>query len=59
MKTDVVVHLLGGEVRRHSDVPPNNVQLADGFLSIKEGKRVTSYAAHNIFLVEQETHESS
>lgn len=59
MKTDVAVHLLGGEVRRHSDIPPNNIQFADGFLSIKEGKKVTSYAAQNIFLVEQEMHESS
>lgn len=59
MKTNVVVRLVGGDVHRHNDVTSHYVWFAEGFLHIKEGNKVYSYGAQSIFLVEQETHESS
>lgn len=56
---DVVVRCLGGDVHKHNGVVGHHVWFTEGFLHIKEGKKTTSYGAHTIFLVEQETHESS
>lgn len=59
MKTNVVVRLVGGDVHKHNEVPSHHVWFAEGFLHVKEGNKVHSYGSNFIFMVEQETHESS
>lgn len=58
MNINVAIHTMLEDTLYHENIPAHHVWFSEGFLHIKEGKRVTSYARNILFSVVQEERDS-